>query len=153
METMNEELQSTNEELETINDEMHTRTEQLNTVNTFLHSILTSLHSAVIVVDRNLNIRIWNRRAENLWGLRAEEVYNQSFITLDIGLPVEALTVPFRSILDGKSEVEELNIEAINRRGKQFMCHVVCNPQLDNEKIRQGIVIVMENIEKVMDGR
>jgi two-component system CheB/CheR fusion protein len=148
METMNEELQSTNEELQTINNEMQTRTGELNTVNAFLKSILANLQSGVAVVDRNLNIRIWNRQAENLWGLRDDEVLNQSFLTLDIGLPVETLTAPFRAILDGKTEVAELTLDAINRRGKPFVCHVVCSPLIGTDNERQGIVIVMETVEK-----
>jgi two-component system, chemotaxis family, CheB/CheR fusion protein len=147
METMNEELQSTNEEMQTVNDEMHTRTADLDTVNAFLQSILGSLNAGVAVVDRNLNVRIWNRQAENLWGLRSDEVLNQSFLTLDIGLPVEALPVPFRSILDGKTGVETRCLEAVNRRGKKFTCQVVCNPLLTLEKNCQGLVIVMEQID------
>ena len=70
LETMNEELQSTNEELETINDELRERTNELNNVNDFLEAILTSLGVAVAVLDRNQRVQIWNRGAEELWGVR-----------------------------------------------------------------------------------
>ena len=68
---MNEELQSTNEELETINDELRERTGELNQVNDFLEAILTSLGIGVAVLDRQQRVQVWNRRAEDLWGLRA----------------------------------------------------------------------------------
>ena len=71
LETMNEELQSTNEELETINDELRERTGELNSVNEFLEAILTSLGVAVAVLDRQQRVQVWNRGAEELWGLRA----------------------------------------------------------------------------------
>ena len=64
---MNEELQSTNEELQTANVELRHRTDDLNRANSFLDSILTSLRIGVVVVDRNLSVQIWNRRAEDLW--------------------------------------------------------------------------------------
>ena len=91
LETMNEELQSTNEELQTINEEARERSDQLGELNGFLESILTSLRSAVAVVDRDLHVRKWSRRAEDLWGLRADEVLQKNFLNLDIGLPVDRL--------------------------------------------------------------
>ena len=91
LETMNEELQSTNEELQTINDEARERGDELGELNAFLESILTSLRSAVAVVDRDLHIRKWSRRAEDMWGLRQDEALHKNFLNLDIGLPVDRL--------------------------------------------------------------
>jgi len=88
LETMNEELQSTNEELQAINEEARERGDQLGELNSFLESILTSLRSAVAVVDRDLHVRKWSRRAEDLWGMRSDEVLQKNFLNLDIGLPV-----------------------------------------------------------------
>lgn len=91
LETMNEEMQSTNEELQTINDELRQRSDELNRSNSFLHSILASLRGGVIVVDPKFTIAIWNAAAEELWGLRSDEVKGQSLFNLDIGLPVGQL--------------------------------------------------------------
>ena len=44
------------------------------------------------MIDRDLRIRMWNRRAEDLWGLRAHEVIGQHFLNLDHGLPFEQRT-------------------------------------------------------------
>ena len=68
LETMNEELQSTNEELQTINEEARDRGDELGDLNAFLESILTWLRGAVVVVDRDLHVRKWNRRAEDSVG-------------------------------------------------------------------------------------
>ncbi len=84
---MNEELQSANEELQTINEELHQRSDELNEVNAYLEAILTSLRGGVVVLDRELLVRIWNRQSEELWGLRADEVRGKNFLNLDIGLP------------------------------------------------------------------
>src|SRR3954470_10044661 len=86
LETMNEELQSSNEELETINDELRDRTGELNQVNEFLEAILTSLGFAVAVLDKTQRVIVWNRGAEELWGLRSYEVVDQYFLSLDFGL-------------------------------------------------------------------
>lgn len=116
---MNEEIQSTNEELQTLNEEMLRRTEKLNNTNAFLNSILSSLRAAVVVVDRSLNILIWNRIAEELWGLRADEVRDQSLLNLDIGLPVGQLRGPIRSCLSQEAEQQEILVDATNRRGSR----------------------------------
>jgi two-component system CheB/CheR fusion protein len=144
LETMNEELQSTNEELETINDELQRRTSELGDVNAYLNSILTSLRAGVVVVDRALDIRIWNRKAQDLWGLRAEEVDGRAFQNLDIGLPVERLKGPIRACIDGASPYEEVVLDAVNRRGRAIRCRVAVAPFTSTEGEARGAVLVME---------
>jgi two-component system CheB/CheR fusion protein len=80
--------------LQTINEELRQRTDALNQANAFLQSTLADLRSGVVVVNNRLGILIWNHRAEDLWGLRAEEVYQQSLLNLDVGLPVDQLKAP-----------------------------------------------------------
>ena len=144
LETMNEELHSTNEELETVNEELRGRTDELNTVNVFLESILTSLGAAVVVLEPDLHIRLWNERARELWGLAADEVRGQHFMNLDIGLEVERLKQPLRKCLTGASETEQLTLEAVNRRGKTIQCLVTCSP-LTNASGIHGALILMED--------
>ena len=119
---MNEELQSTNEELETINDELRERTGELNQVNDFLETILTSLGFGVAVLDAQQRVQVWNRRAEDLWGLRADEAVDNHFLSLDIGLPSEQLAPALRAVLGGTSERESRDLEAVNRRGRTIIC-------------------------------
>ncbi len=147
LETMNEELQSTNEELATINEELRQRTDELNQTNAFLQSILGSLHSGVVVLDAKQNIVSWNQKAEDLWGLRADEVRGQSLVSLDIGLPAERLKVAVRACLTEGSEYEELTLDAINRRGKSIKCHITCTPIVGESKDRRGTILTMEEKE------
>ncbi|MBW4520239.1 MAG: PAS domain-containing protein [Scytolyngbya sp. HA4215-MV1] len=148
LETMNEELQSTNEELQTINDELRQRTQELNQVNAFLESILASIQAGVVVLDPQFSILSWNNEAENLWGVRADEVRGQSFFSLDIGLPVSELGEVIRMCIAGIDYPERV-VTATNRRGRQFGCRVTCNPLLGLEKERQGAILVMEEVEKI----
>jgi len=147
METINEELQSTNAELQTANDELRRRTEDLNQANTFLQSILASLRTAVVVVDRAFSILVWNQRAEDMWGLRAEEVRGQLFLNLDIGLPVEHLRNPIRALLVGEVESREVILDATNRRGKAIQCRILCSPLRGVGKEAQGAILLMEEWE------
>src|SRR3954452_23586074 len=125
---MNEELQSTNEELETINDELRERTNELNEVNDFLEAILTSLGVAVAVMDRQQRVQVWNQPAEELWGLRQDEAIDHHFLSLDIGLPSERLAPGWRAALSGSSDREELDLDAVNRRGRTIVCRTTVMP-------------------------
>jgi two-component system CheB/CheR fusion protein len=148
LETMNEELQSTNEELQTINDEVRERSAEVMDLNRLLESILTSVRGAVVMLDRDLEIHKWNHRAEDLWGLRAEEVLHRNFLNLDIGLPVEQLKAPVKACLNQETEFAETVLESINRRGKRVKVKVTCTQvvQLKGEE-PSGVILVMEEME------
>jgi two-component system, chemotaxis family, CheB/CheR fusion protein len=144
LETMNEELQSTNEELQTINDELRNRSTDLNAANSFLESVFTSLRSAVVVVDCDYRVQVWNDRAEDLWGVRASEAGQAHFISLDIGLPVSELRLPIRAVLGGNQDHVELTLPATNRRGKAIECHVGISPLRRQEGSVEGAILMME---------
>jgi two-component system, chemotaxis family, CheB/CheR fusion protein len=148
LETMNEELQSTNEELQTINDEARERGDQLGELNGFLESILTSLRSAVAVVDRDLQIRKWSRRAEDMWGLRQDEALHKNFLNLDIGLPVDRLRAPIRACLARESEFLDVTLEATNRRGRPVQVRVTCTPLATGPADQaRGVILLMEEAQ------
>ncbi|HWK29525.1 MAG TPA: CheR family methyltransferase [Solirubrobacter sp.] len=148
LETTNEELQSTNEELETMNDELRERTSELNQVNEFLEAILTSLGLGVAVLDAQQRVQVWNRRADDLWGLRTDEALGNHFLSLDIGLPSEQLAPALRAVLSGASERETATLEAVNRRGRPILCAAtvlpLVNPSGDGAGVG-GAIVMMED--------
>ena len=146
LETMNEELQSTNEELQTVNEELRQRTNELNQVNAFLESVLASMRGAAVVVDRDLNVLVWNERAHDLWGLRPDEVQGKSVLNLDIGLPVGELRAPIRACLHDGADYKEVTLDAINRRGKPVSCRVSCMPLVSPSKRREGVILMMDEV-------
>ncbi|MFI7603180.1 CheR family methyltransferase [Actinoplanes sp. NPDC049681] len=149
LETMNEELQSTNDELQSINDQLRVSSAQLDDANAFLETVLTSLRAGVAVVDRDLRIRMWNKRAEDLWGLRAGEVVGQHFLNLDIGLPFEKLRPMLRGSLVEGGVSSEVSLDAVNRRGRTVLVRVACAPlrsEVDGPAT-EGAIILMETNE------
>jgi two-component system, chemotaxis family, CheB/CheR fusion protein len=148
LETMNEELQSANEELQTINEELRRRTDELNQVNGFLEAILTSMRSAVVVVDQDVRVQIWSPKAEDLWGLRANEVEGKNFLNLDIGLPIDPLKAPIRACLARENEYSTMILDATNRRGKAIQCKVSCTPLYSSsgDSVR-GVILLMEDLD------
>jgi two-component system, chemotaxis family, CheB/CheR fusion protein len=148
LETMNEELQSTNDELEAMNEEQRSRGQELDRVNLFLEGILGSLGVGVVVLDRERRVQVWNANSTDLWGLRPEEVEGESFLGLDMGLPVEELREPLRRVLDGNNSHEEHEIEAVTRRGRQVTARVRMIPLSAAEDDRYGVILLMS-----VDGR
>ncbi|WP_280262411.1 CheR family methyltransferase [Nocardia wallacei] len=148
LETTNEELQSGNEELETMNEELRIRTDELDETRTFLEGILSSVAAGVVVLDGDLRVRSWNRGAEELWGLRSDEVNQQFFLALDFGLPTERLQEPIRRCLKTRRRTDPVEMPAVNRIGRSILCAVVCSP-LDGS--RDGVVLLMEESAQSAD--
>jgi two-component system CheB/CheR fusion protein len=145
METMNEELQSTNEELQSMNDELHQRTDELDQTNAFLQSILASVDVGVAVIDREFQILLWNDRATDLWGLRADEVVRRSLFSLDIGLPVQDLKSPIQETwLKDNLIGDEIVLDAINRRGRAIKIRITRFLRQAAESRPQYMVLLME---------
>ena len=102
-----------------------------------------------MIVERNISVQIWNRRAEDLWGLRADEVIGQFFLNFEIGLPVEQLKGAIRPVINGEVESQDLMFEAVNRRGKAIHCWVACTPLFGKNKEIYGGVLLMEEWDGV----
>jgi two-component system CheB/CheR fusion protein len=145
LETINEELQSTNDELQNINDQLRDSTAQLDDANGFLEAVLTSLRAGVAVLNRDLRIQAWNRRAEELWGLRREEAIGEHFLNLDIGLPTEKLRPMIRQALADGGTRGAVELEAVNRRGRQIRVRIECTALANGERAVSGVVLVMED--------
>ena len=149
LETMNEELQSTNEELQTMNDELRNRSTELNSANSFLESVFTSLQAAVVVLDRDSRVQVWNHRSEHLWGIRADEAMQEHFLGLDIGLPVQELKTPIREVVSGAKDHVEIVLPATSRRGKAIECRVTITPLRELDRAIAGTILLMEEAPAV----
>jgi len=147
LETTNEELQAINGELQALIGELRVQSGELNQVNAFLESILTSLRGGVIVMGRDLRIQIWNSRAVDMWGLRAEEVQGKPFSSLNIGLPVTDLLPAIQECLSDGSQPQQVTLPARNRRGKDIFCKVSITPLSGGKESVHGVILLMEEQE------
>ena len=148
LETMNEELQSTNEELEALNDELRRRGMDLTRSNVFLSGILRSVPLAVIVMNDDLHVELWNDVAADMWGLRQDEVKGKHFLGLDIGLPVQQLRQPLLALRHAPDSVSETMIQATNRRGRPVTVQVLCASVGGAAADGHGVIVLMQESEQ-----
>ena len=143
LETMNEELQSTNEELQTANEQLRQSGDELNRANAFFENVLNNFQEGLIVVDAELRLQAWNHHAEDLWGLRSNEVIGKHLMNLDIGLPTAELRQPIRQCLSDGGAPVRLRLPATNRRGRAVVLDVTCAPFALMNNPTWGAIITM----------
>lgn len=135
--SLRNELLQSRRELETVHEE-------LRSTNASMETVFTSLKSAVIVLDREMRVQVWNAGASNLWGLGPDETQNTYFFGLDIGLPVAELHEPIRDVLGGSSRERELLIRSVSRTGKSLQCRVGISPLRSADRSISGAIVLME---------
>ena len=143
LETMNEELQSTNEELQTLNDELRDRTLEVDRVNGFLQSILSGLDLAVVVVDTEFRVQLWNGGAERLTGLRAFEAEGQRLLDLELHLPVPDVRRVLREVVVGAGSPPPLEVEMTDRFGHEQVRRLIATPLLHRDGDVRGAVVTL----------
>lgn len=99
METSREELQSVNEEIGAMNLELKEKVEEINRGNADLQNLMQSNNIGTIFLDRELKIKRYTRRVEQLFNI----------IATDIGRPFGHLTHRFdyRDLADDAAKVLE----------------------------------------------
>ena len=144
LETMNEELQSTNEKLQAMNDELRSRSTELNSANAFLESVFASLRSALIVVDKDFRIQVWNERSADLWGVRPDEAEGTHLLDLDVGFDVPELRQSVREVINGTSDHRELTVSGNNRRGRPILCRITIGPLRQFDPTAHGAILLID---------
>jgi two-component system CheB/CheR fusion protein len=146
LETLNEELESTNSELQSINNDLQLRAREVQRLNTLLLAITGNIEVGAAVLDKNMNVQVWNERAGDLWGVRSDEVIGKSFFDLDIGLPAEQLRALIKAGAGGSPIHDELVVTATTRKGRQIKCRVIAHTLGDGAG-PTGVVLVMEELK------
>jgi two-component system CheB/CheR fusion protein len=137
-----------NDELQLSNSSLRDQQNEVERLNRFMAAVLGSMNSGVVVVDADMQIRAWNSRAEDLWGVRTEEALGEHLLNLDIGLPMEQLRQSLRSHLgDAELPPTAVLLDAVNRRGKPLVVRVTLTHIHDNGEARPAAMIVMDVIE------
>ena len=83
LETSKEEIESANEELITTNQELQTRNDLLNEAYDYSEAIFSTIHEPLIVLDKNLRVKVANTRFYKLYKAKVEET--EGMLLYDIG--------------------------------------------------------------------
>lgn len=154
-----EELKATNEELtatigeldatrsvvQLTSEQLRDRSSAVTQLNAFMQSIVDSLDGAVIVVDPDLVVQAWSRRAEELWGLRELETVGQPLLSLDSGLPGRALRPWLVAVVEGaERRIQQRHVEGVDRRGRTVDLRVTVTAMLSAEDDATGALVLFE---------
>lgn len=120
-------------------------------MNHFMESIVGSLRAAVIVINRDMIVQVWNWRAEDLWGLREDETVGAHLLNLDSGMPTEQLKGIIRRVVFDGDPGEDVVLDAVNRRGRSVQLRVTVSPLLADAAEPTGALMLMERVETHRD--
>jgi two-component system CheB/CheR fusion protein len=147
LETTNEELQSTNAELDATNRELAHRTDEMNRVYFTQRTIIRSLSSAVVVIDAEGRITLWNLAAERLLGLVEGEALGQTLWTLHIPALARATLQRVRKALAERRTMRAEEVEYELPTGQTAHATLTAVPIIDDQ-VNRGAVLVFEDITK-----
>ena len=114
------------------------------TVQSAIVQMAEKRRAAVVVVDKEFKVLVWNDRASDLWGVRPEEARGSHFMSLDIGLPIGDLRPAIKAVLNDGAEQHQLIVPAVNRRGKPFECRLTLTPLMGGQRESAGVILLME---------
>jgi two-component system, chemotaxis family, CheB/CheR fusion protein len=147
LETAKEELQSTNEELNTLNEELANRNRQLTRMHDDLNNLFANIDVAVIVLDNNLKIRLFNPIAEKLFNLIPTDV-GRPINDIRLRLTVENLEDQLRDVLESlvpkQKEVQD---------DKDHWYELRMRPYLTAEKKIDGVVLTLVDVDNVIQSK
>ncbi|HYA77639.1 MAG TPA: CheR family methyltransferase [Verrucomicrobiae bacterium] len=143
LETAKEELQSTNEELNTLNEELGRRNAELINVKDDLNNVFNNIDIGVLVLSRDLKIRLFTPAAEKMFNL----------INSDVGRPINdiRLKINVPALEKNLSEVIE-NLTPLQQKIKDEEGHLYqmrIRPYLTGEKKIEGVVLSLVNVDSV----
>lgn len=144
LETTNEELQATNEELTTVNDELTTKSTQLSEALSDMEAIQNSSERAILVVDKDLNIRRKNKKSAYFFKMDLDANH------------LNLSSIPF--LFQTESFIDK--VHEANKTGKSFSVEFARDdnyyslkifPYLSEKKeFNEGVVITIDDITEIV---
>ena len=118
-------------------------------VNAFLESILAQPRVAVVVLDRELRVQIWNDAGRGPVGAARRRGRRASTCsTSTSGCRWRSCAGRSATPWPGNTEGNEVVLDATNRRGRAIGCKVTCLPLIVSSKDVHGVIVLMEQQRK-----
>ncbi len=121
LETGKEELQSVNEEIQTVNHELKDKLAELTVANNDLQNLITSTDLGTIFVDRDLCIKFYTPRAQDIFNLIASDV-GRSLSDITHKLDYAELLKDVGRVLDDAHKREQ---EVMSGDGRWYIAQLI----------------------------
>lgn len=120
---------------------------EVDRVNGFLQRILAGLELAVVVVDADHRVQLWNGGAERLTGVRAFEAEGRRLLELDLHLHLHLHAAPVRAVLRSVVVAGELpgpvDVDLTERFGRVRRRRLTATPLVRAEGEVHGAVVTL----------
>jgi PAS domain S-box-containing protein len=146
LETINEELQSTNASLDAVNSELGTRTEELNRANLSQQTMIEAVSAAIIGVDDQGQITLWNPAAERMFNKSEDQLRDHSLQRISLAPIPRPLTIRIKRALARKAALSVDRFEAkMNGRIARLRCDLI---QLSNRDTNYGAILIIDAVRQ-----
>ncbi|MFO0374906.1 MAG: CheR family methyltransferase [Alphaproteobacteria bacterium] len=114
LETANEELQSTNEELLTVNEELQVKTAELASTNEDLNNIKESIDYPILVVNKELKTKRFNRASKDIFAL-TDESQGEALTNIVTRIEIPHLKHHVENVIqENKPHMRQLDFEDVS---------------------------------------
>ncbi len=125
--------------------QLRVKAEELDRMREFSENILESLNDGIVVVNRDDRVVRWNRRLEELYGLRHEDAVDRRLDEiLDAGF-YESLRAARRESPDGAA-IYRVPVTTRHDPPRRLLLNVATTPLRDSDDAIAGSIVVMEDI-------
>ena len=98
---------------------------------------------AVVVVDSDYRVQLWNVGAERITGLRAFEATGRRLLDLELHLPVEAVRALLREVVLEAATPRPLEVDLTDRFGRAQRRRLTATPLLRDQGEVYGVVVTL----------
>ncbi|HEY9710085.1 MAG TPA: ATP-binding protein, partial [Oculatellaceae cyanobacterium] len=141
LETAKEEIQATNEELNTINEELQSRNQEVSQVNNDLSNLLSSVNIPIVMLSKELDIRLATQSAESVLNIIPADV-GRSLGDIQTNINVPHLEQLIFDVIDTASTTE---LEVKDCSGHWYDLRIKPYNTAENEI--DGAVMMLVDIE------
>jgi two-component system, chemotaxis family, CheB/CheR fusion protein len=143
LETSKEELQSVNEELTTLNHELKDKIDEVSRANSDLQNLITSTELGVLFLDRELNVKRFTPRAQDLFNVIPGDV-GRPFAHLTHKLDVDDLSDSALEVLTSLRSIER---SVRSKDGRHYVAGL--HPYRSVEDRIEGVVMTFLDVTQL----
>jgi two-component system NtrC family sensor kinase len=125
--------------------QLRTKADELERLREFSENILESLNDGLAVLDRNDRVIRWNRRLEELYGVRHEEAVGRTLDELFDSSVAETVHASLQESAEGLA-VYRVPLRTRHEAPRQLLVNIGTTPLRDADAAVTGTIVIVEDI-------